>query len=272
VKLVIDIGEATYSATKDISQAFIAMGKETDKVNLRLSYGEKTLGHCQCSGEESHTSTHRCWDCGVLKVCKDLFIDFLGIPTCQKCKKKEPFATRLAIKILHRVITGDLSKTGRSWESPGVEQLISKVEKQIKDAQKDQYHTSFEDAFCGKQRTASEMSTPTALSVDAIFLYGITSSGQAFVHAPGNICLVPMGLNCFKHTMLSVAAQNIAKFSRAQWSYNEALVVGDRSAIEAIETLAQGLLLDCRRFTDIRLKAGHKQISRFSKVLSPAQF
>ncbi|KAI9151401.1 Tyrosinase ustQ [Paramyrothecium foliicola] len=140
------------------------------------------------------------------------------------------------------------------------------------DTQEGQYYSTYNDVFCVKQRTASQMSSPSALSVDAIFPFIIMPSGRAFIHGPNNIAFVPMALNFFKHTMLPIAVRKIAEFIRAQRVHDKALDARDESAIKTVETLAQKLLLYCRCFISIRIKVGYSQSSRASKVLSTTQF
>lgn len=101
------------------------------------------------------------------------------------------------------------------------------------------------------------------MSVDAIFHFGINHSGRMFLHVARNLALIPYALNAAKHIQLPLALQKISQYYREFKEIQTALLLRDTCAMERVDVIQERSLVNCRRYTDIGMKAG-RQVKRRS--------
>lgn len=277
-QLVKDVGESTWMATSDLYVTWIAMAKAVDDVNRRIGRGEDAPGACHCTPTESLVTLHPCSHCGSSTICNTLHLGVWGVRECDKCRKSparstEKMSYQVAKHRCRTIIKKDCVQCSINPNSGKIQSIITAVENSLEVLLRGLEGTSYMNGFSGQQIDCPpQWIHPLSLSIDAVFPLGVTTSGETFIHAPDNVIIVPLALNYCKGIHLPIFLQTISDYYRAFRQLEQGIDIGDKDAVTTLITLQQELVKDCRRFADIRMKAGWKHEQRTGLAITPEEY
>ncbi|KAH7129774.1 hypothetical protein B0J13DRAFT_610892 [Dactylonectria estremocensis] len=276
---VFKAGELTWLESSDPIAAWVSMSRAVDIVNLRICAGDESPASCHCSPDDSTETMHPCTHCCSMTTCSALALGAWGLPECANClvltgyqRSSVNVTQRLAEESLMHSLIAECKSNGLPLQSSAIRDARREGEERIRELLPHDLTSGWTNLFSGKVMSPQPHAKHLLPSVDAVFPFGIQSSGQTLLHAANNLALIPAALNSAKHIQLPIAVQKIAQYFRRFTQLKGALRLGEEPAVQEIEALQGQLVTDCTRFSQIRMKAGWTRAKRSGKSMSQEQF
>lgn len=152
-----------------------------------------------------------------------------------------------------------------------VDKVVSGAKPWIREVLAGQPGRVYINMYSGKPITQPDKGPrhPLTISGDAIFPFIIDGDGKTKVHWVGNMAFVPLCLNLAKATQIPMFLHFLGKYFSAAEILVTPTGISDHAAFDELQAR---IIVDCRRVTDIRVRAGRNFEQRLRRNVSPEQF
>ncbi len=269
-----DVGDTHWLRTSDVFATWTAMAREADLMNEKILGGSQPPSVCQCAAQSQQGMKHPCGRCGVHVPCELLAPGIWDVNECPKCRDTHPpggldrGAVQMARLSLKKTLSVEYERRRLDPKSDEFSSTLEGGEKKLLSDLTGLAGTAYVNAFSGKliQFTCAE--NHLRPSVNAVFPFGTNATGNAEVHAPNNLAIVPRALNFGKHIQLPITLARISQYCRQMESLNQNDVSHQASVLQQVRVCQEELVEDCRRLTLIRIRAGWTVNERTSRTLT----
>lgn len=270
---VIDDGVKAWVESDDILEGWRAMAVSADRVNRMIRAGCPPPNECNCTPEERSTESHACGKCGTKTLCDNLDEHPDGFRACPPCRAKKPRIS--PIIVASRSLSYDAASDERERAKKGVE-----WNRHLEIAMKERFAQElsgsegnwYVNALSGRPTLSPPRARhPSRMSCDAIFPY-IIDDGNAYIHHPDNVEMVPMGLNLLRSIGLPICLQSISDYYAEFSLIRDDVEQGDPAATRRLEVIQRSIITDFHRFTEVRRRAGITLFDRISQGVSAEEY
>ncbi|SPO06282.1 uncharacterized protein DNG_08971 [Cephalotrichum gorgonifer] len=266
---VIDDGVKAWIMSDEILEGWRAMAVSADRVNRMIRAGCPPPNACNCTAKERSTEFHACGKCGTKTLCGELDEHLDGFRACPPCRAKKPGISPIIVAsrslaydaVVHERVR---AKKGVKWNQHLENAIKERFAQDLSGSEGNWYV----NAFSGRPTLSPPRARhPSRMSCDAIFPY-IIDDGNAYIHHPKNVELVPMGLNLLRATGLPICLQSLSDYYAEFSVIKDDVERGDPAAARRLEVIQRSIIADFHRFTEIRRRAGISLLDRVSQDVS----
>ncbi|RYN84825.1 hypothetical protein AA0120_g9105 [Alternaria tenuissima] len=258
----------------DIREAWLEGAVKYEAVCSQIVAGEPSSTACSCNEDSQHSTVHPCGSCHGIFLCSRMQKGIFAPKICASCfqlESSDPAAAidERALKIALR--NAKVRGAGTMSEAlESVRKFVCRTQSPgggLVSARWEDYMTSTMRAFSA---------TATAhdgfrISVDAVFPFGIASSGEIHHHAPSNLRLTSTAFNSAKGIHLPAIMAVISDYIRAVGDAEEDTAESG-NLHDRLESFSKSLferLAACRR---VRLKCPSTKALREKQTLNDEVF